>query len=261
MTFRGSIGAVCAAAALAVACSAAHAQAAAVEARFNGNRDLLVDFTEPVQAWDNRIGNAWLRVQPELPRTCRWDSDTRLACRLEREVTPATRYRIEITAGLKNQAGVDLPAQTLYAESARPSLHARIVEWRGGRPRIELFAPVQVTAQAVQSALRLWVDGRPVPAPLPSRQPKLWNGEAARFSLEMPPIDGDDRTRPFRVSRRISEEFEPLIGLSADLYDVAELRHRATLTDTLRLRFASREQARCVFVWAGAAPGTSSAES
>jgi hypothetical protein len=34
-------------------------------------------------------------------------------------------------------------------------------------------------------------------------------------------IDGDDRTRPFRVSHRITEEFEHLLGLSADLYDVA----------------------------------------
>jgi hypothetical protein len=42
-------------------------------------------------------------------------------------------------------------------------------------------------------------------------------------------FDGDDGTRPFRVSRRISEEFEHLLGLSADLYYVAELRHRATL--------------------------------
>jgi hypothetical protein len=45
-------------------------------------------------------------------------------------------------------------------------------------------------------------------------------------------FDGDDGTRPFRVSRRISEEFEHLLGLSADLYDVAELRHRATLPAT-----------------------------
>ena len=45
-------------------------------------------------------------------------------------------------------------------------------------------------------------------------------------------FDGDDGTRPFRGSRRISKEFEHFLGLSVDLYDVAELRHGVKLPAT-----------------------------
>jgi len=193
--FRKTLAIGCFAAVFCFAHSPARAQDPAPEARFTESDQLVIDFPQSVQAWDNRVGDAGVRLQPDLPRTCRWDSDTRLTCAFETVPKAATRYRIDLDAGLKTWDGKRLPARTLFAETARPALRATIDGWTRGVPEIEVWSSVPVTRQAVQAALRLRIDGEPVALPLPTQIPtQKWHGTQLRFLVHLPRIDGASRT-------------------------------------------------------------------
>lgn len=213
MTLRRTLVNGCAAAALILAGLPAYAQPRAIEARFSGDRDLVIDFPQPIQAWSNQAGDNGVRLQPDLSHACRWDSDTRLACRFDRDAPRATRYRIDLAAGLRTYTGANLPAQTLFAESPRPTLGASIDEWRGGMPVIELRSTTPLTPEVLRSALRLWIDGSPVAVPTPTLIPKAWKGDSfMRFRLELPPIDGASRTVRLDVVPGLRSTAGPLAG-------------------------------------------------
>ena len=211
--FRKTLAIGCFAAVFCFAHSSVRAQDSTPEARFTASDQLVIDFPQSVQAWDNRVGDAGVRLQPDLPRTCRWDSDTRLTCAFETVPKAATRYRIDLDAGLKTWDGKRLAARTLFAETARATLRASIDEWRKSVPSIEVWSSAQVTPQALQAALRLRIDGEAAVLPLPTRLPsERWQRRFARFRINLPPIDGANRTLQLDVVPGLRSTEGPLPG-------------------------------------------------
>jgi len=211
--FRKTLASGCLAAVFCFAHSPARAQALVPEAGFTDADQLVIDFPQSVQAWDNRVGDAGVRLQPDLRRTCHWDSDTRLTCAFETVPKAATRYRIDLDAGLKTWDGKRLPARTLFAETARPTLRASISQWRKGVPSIDVWSTAPVTPEALQAALRLRVDGETVALPVPTRlASESWQRRFARFRIHLPPIDGTNRTLQLDVVPGLRSTEGPLPG-------------------------------------------------
>src|SRR5688572_12742450 len=94
-------------------CASVSAKPPKLEARFLGDDTLLLDFPEPMRNWDNATRSDLVRIAPQLSTTCSWDSDTRLNCRLGAKIANATRYRIDVAAGLLTQTGRALGARTV----------------------------------------------------------------------------------------------------------------------------------------------------
>ena len=88
---------------LALLAATAQARTPVVEAKLDGLQAFNLEFAQPMQNWDNAVRADLVRVTPALPATCSWDSDTRLACRLGSPFALATRYRLDVAAGLKAQ--------------------------------------------------------------------------------------------------------------------------------------------------------------
>ncbi|BDU15081.1 MG2 domain-containing protein [Lysobacter auxotrophicus] len=211
--FRKTLVVGCLAAVFCFAHLPARAQGSVPEARFTASDQLVIDFPQAVQAWDNRVGDAGVRLQPDQPRTCRWDSETRLACAFETAPKGATRYRIDLDAGLKTWDGKRLPARTLFAETARPTVRASIDEWRHGAPSITVWSSAQVAPKALQAALRLRIDGEAVALPLPTRlASERWQRGFARFRIHLPRIDGANRTLQLDVAPGLRSTEGPLPG-------------------------------------------------
>ncbi|MBF6023375.1 alpha-2-macroglobulin family protein [Lysobacter niastensis] len=209
MTLRRTLASGAAAVALTLSASA-HAQSAPTEARFDGTRSLVVDFAESIQTWDNPVGGSLIALQPDLPRSCHWASDTRLACRFDRDAAKATHYRIDVP-GLKTQQGTALPAQVLFAETPRPSVSASVHDWQGGMPVIELQTNMPVAPQELRSALRLSIDDVPFDVPLPTLLPRSWGGNAY-YRLDLPTVDGANRIVRLDVLPQLRSLAGPLPG-------------------------------------------------
>lgn len=141
------------------AATAAPAVAAApdIRADFRSGRALVLQFTQPMQTWENERRADVVTLQPALPTQCAWDSDTQLSCAFQGDARPAlaTRYRIAIAAGLKTQSGETLPARVLHAETDRPTLAAAIEAWKQGLPEILITSSAKA-----QSALLCRVPAR-----------------------------------------------------------------------------------------------------
>ena len=211
--FRKTLAIGCFAAVFCFAHSPARAQTAP-EARFTESDQLVIDFPQSVQAWDNRVGDVGVRLQPDVRRTCRWDSETRLTCTFQSRLKRATRYRIDLDAGLKTWDGKRLPARTLFAETARPALRATISDWNRGEPTIEVWSSVPVTRQAVQAALRLRIDGEPVALPLPTQIPtQNWHGTQRGFLVHLPHVDGANRMLQLDIVPGLRSAEGPLPGV------------------------------------------------
>ena len=163
-----------------------------IEADFQHHRSLRLQFPQPMQTWENRVDPQAIRLTPALPVQCTWTSDTLIDCGFApgASSTPATRYRIDLAAGLKTQTGRELPAQVLHAETTRPSLHARIGEWRGKVPVLYVLPTLPVTAEAAAEVLRLSVDGQPVALP-PLRELPGHSWQPRAFTLELSGIQGN----------------------------------------------------------------------
>lgn len=178
-------------------------------------RLLQVQFDEPMQIWQNARIRDLVRLDPALPATCHWQSDTELQCLPDEEKSPAgaTRYRIHIAPGLKTQSGQVLPAQTLEVETERPTLSAEINGWDGGKPNIIFTTSLPSTADDVAAALRLDLDGQALPRPELRMQPVRgrWDTES-RFDLVLPTIAGADKTLTLRVAPGLKTSEGPLRG-------------------------------------------------
>lgn len=204
--------AVCVVAGLGLCVSVA-SKTPAVEARFENPKTLLIEFREPMHNWDNALRSDLVRITPALPAKCTWDSDTRLSCHLESAAAQATRYRIELTAGLALQSGKSLGAKALYLETARPSVSARIARWQDGVPSIEVSTDMPVDAAALHATLRLKLDGKPAAFPQPSPLPPAWKGDTrVRFDVRLPAVARENVRLELAVRPGLRATAGPLPG-------------------------------------------------
>lgn len=203
--------------ALACGLATAGAQAARIDASFEGGW-LQLRFSEPMQVWDNPRDDGPVRLQPALPATCSWSSDLLLSCDFgEAQPTPATRYRVQIGAGLTTQQGVAVAPRMLEAETERPTLSAFAMRWREGLPTIRITSSLPAGREAVAAALRLRVDGRPVTLPAAALTPVSNPGRntAASFDLDADALDlpaGPDRIVELSVAPGLRSTAGPLPG-------------------------------------------------
>ncbi len=192
--------------------TAVQARTPAVEARLNGLQEFILEFAQPMQNWDNAVRSDLVRVTPSLPATCSWDSDTRLACRSPSRFAEATRYRLDIAAGLKTQTGSVLAARALYVETARPTVSVDIERWRHGIPSIVLAADMPVDTAVLRSVLRLEMDAKPVELPELQRLPPVWTGDTrVRFGFNAP-VEGTHHLLTLRITPGLRTPVGPLPG-------------------------------------------------
>jgi len=205
---RGAVFAVCA-----VVCAAASAGEGRLAAKFEGDRKLVVEFAEAMRTWNNGLRDDVVRITPALPSRCAWDSDTRLTCQLEHARADATRYRIDVAAGLKTQSGQALRAGRVWVETPRPQLSARVERWSAGMPWIVVTANMPVDTQAVRTALRMHADGQPLQVGALRQLPPLWSGDrTVRFALVLPEIAQDKRVLALDVQPGLRALPGPLRG-------------------------------------------------
>ncbi|GAB3102024.1 alpha-2-macroglobulin family protein [Lysobacter terrae] len=195
------------------ACAAVSAGEAQVAAKFAGDRTLVVEFAQAMHTWDNAVRDDAVRITPALPAKCGWDSDTRLACALGQATAMATRYRIDIAAGLQTQGGERLKAQYLEVETARPQLVARIERWSAGLPSILVWANMPVEAEEARKVLRLQVDGKTVPLKALRPLPPAWKGDqSTRFAMALPDIGREERVLSLDIVPGLHAKPGPLRG-------------------------------------------------
>lgn len=195
-------------------CANALALVPQLEGKFSDAQTLVLEFPEPMQTWDNEVRGDLVRITPALPAKCAWDDDLRLACHLLQPAADATRYRIDLAAGLKTQAGATLDGRTLTLETVRPQLQARIDRWSHGLPSITLYANMPVDAEAVHSALRLQVDGKSAPLPVLRALPPSWRGDKnVRFEVRLPDLSGEGRRVSLYVQPGLRGRPGPLRGV------------------------------------------------
>lgn len=200
---------------LLLSCAAFSAQAApGVSAAFRYGA-LELHFDRPMQTWQNELAAGAVKLEPALPTTCHWQSDIALRCSFaeDKKAKAATRYRINLAAGLKTQPGQTLPAISLQAETDRPTLSAQLAQWTDGRPQIHITADASVATDAVKAALQLSLDGKPAPLPglraLPSRGE--WD-KAQRYHLVLPETAATDAVLAIGVVPGLRSSEGPLPG-------------------------------------------------
>ena len=215
---RGVIGALLVAC-LALASMTTQASAApAVEARLTGLQDFTLEFAQSMQTWDNAVRTDVVRITPSTPATCSWDTDTRLACHLDSKLAQATRYRLDISPGLKTQAGPVLAGQILFVETARPQAGASITGWHEGVPDFQIRVNMPVEAAALRSVLRLELDGRAMPMPELRALPRQWrNDTRTLFGFDAPRTQGGSHLLVLRVKPGMHASVGPLPGQQNDV--------------------------------------------
>jgi hypothetical protein len=182
-----------------------------LQARFQGTQTLVLEFPEPMQTWSNEVRGDVVRITPTLPATCSWDSDLRMTCRLAAAAAQATRYRIDLAAGQKTQAGATLPAQVRYVETQRPTLGGGITSWKDGTPTVELWTDMAVDPASVRSVLRIDLSGESI-EPLLQPLPPQWKGDTRqRFRIAVPATTGA-RLLTVRVEPGLRTNVGPLPG-------------------------------------------------
>ena len=189
------------------------ADAAAPRAGFEYGR-LRIDFPQAMQTWENARRDDVVRTVPDLRPSCYWSSDTQLDCRFaeDAEPAPATRYRIDIAAGLKTQAGEVLPTRVLHVETPRPEVQARIGGWAGGVPAIVVASEVPLATADLAKVLRLEVDGRAVALPGIQARDKGRYDDEYTYVLAPPQLEGADRVLALRIVPGLRSSAGPLRG-------------------------------------------------
>ena len=144
---------------LAWAC-VAHAQDVAPrikQAQFSGDT-LTLEFDQPMATWSGTSAFAAASFDPPLACTWSWSDDVTLVCRPGEDDAskpqPATRYRIALGGGLWSQAGVELDAQQVSAETQAPQIsNFNLAQWHDGWPRIQLRTNLPVEHDSLRDAL------------------------------------------------------------------------------------------------------------
>ncbi|QNP39555.1 alpha-2-macroglobulin family protein [Lysobacter solisilvae (ex Woo and Kim 2020)] len=183
----------------------------AVEARLAGAREVAIEFAQPMQNWDNAVRRDLVRTTPALPLACAWDSDTRLTCQAEQAFALATRYRLDLAAGLKTQTGKVLGAQVMHVETRRPEVRAWIARWERGHPAIELSSDMPVDAAALQAVLRLRLDGKGLALPPLRALPPRW-AQDLRFGFDVPRVQSAGSLLQLQVQPGLRSSAGPLPG-------------------------------------------------
>lgn len=197
---------------------------------------ITITFERAMRTWDNQDVVDGIEFDPPIAVRCYWSSDTELLCTGgdDGSFANATRYRITIAPGLQAQGGDTLPALELFVDTDRPTLGARIAEWRAGVPvvLIETYDD-DVDEASILPSLSVRVDGEPLPAsrlllrPLESED--RWLERAYR--LEMPAIDGRDRHLVVAVKPGLRSRAGPLAGEQDEWLLSMIVNERFTLRD------------------------------
>ncbi|MCD9095459.1 hypothetical protein LU699_06385 [Luteimonas fraxinea] len=191
------------------------AHATRIDASFE-HGGLQLRFSEPMRIWDNPRSDGLVRLQPELPTTCSWSSDLSLECDFGDAIpTPATRYRVQVAAGLTTQQGAAVAPRVLEAETERPTLSAFATRWRDGLPTIRITSSLPAAREAVAAALRLRVDGRPVTLPASALASVSTPGrrQAVHFDFDVHALglpEGHDRIVELSVAPGLRSTAGPL---------------------------------------------------
>jgi uncharacterized protein YfaS (alpha-2-macroglobulin family) len=205
---------------------------ARIEAEFHGGYELVLEFPQPMQTWQNERRSDVVTLQPALPVQCAWGSDTLLSCEFEGEARPAaaTLYRIAVAAGLKTQSGATLPARTLHAETGRPTLGANVEAWKLGLPEIVVSSNAKTTAASIAKVLRLRIDDESVALPplrpLEPRGP--WDTDR-RFAMQLPTGERHDRRLVLAVVPGLKSGEGPLPGTQDAVLLTAQINERFRL--------------------------------
>ena len=133
----------------------ASAATTGVEAQMSA-RSLTLEFEPAMAIFDNAPVRA-VSVSPAVPMTCTWTDDHTLDCAADRghAFPQATGFDIRIAPGLHRADGAALGGIRLQAETDRPSLDARIVDWTDGRPVLRIEPELPTTAEAIARVLEL----------------------------------------------------------------------------------------------------------
>lgn len=141
----------------------------------------------PLGRMERRADEVPVRVSPDPGCQWRWLDAQALACNLvpPQRLRAATRYTLEIAAGVEALDGAKLPAAQRHVfVTERPQLqYAYVVEWRGaGEPLVRARFNQPVTAAAVAASLRFGdVAARAEPEPSDAGTPFYTpQGEARR---------------------------------------------------------------------------------
>lgn len=191
---------------------------------------LDIDFDEAMVTWADARPSG-VATMPVLPLACRWDGDTRLACRITggARAARATRYRVDLPT-LATQRGEALASQTIWVETRRPTIELATwnVTWTAGVPRLEIESDDAVSADAVEHVLRLAIDGRPVPTHL---LPLEADGRH-RWQVSLPDAVGDDAVLELRVVPGLIGSDGPLPGTQDKVLARARMHETARIEDT-----------------------------
>jgi len=167
-----------------LSCVATGAFAQTVDLRFS-SYGFTLDFEDSIQVIDNARAERLVRLTPARPMSCEWEGDAALYCSFEDVAPLATRFRVDLAAGLRTVDGKAIGARRLNGETERPMLGGFINEWKQGRPVFRLTSNHKVSRDAVASVLRLEIDGQPASVDLAALPTAKWEG--TRFDLVLPP--------------------------------------------------------------------------
>ncbi|MBS0194623.1 MAG: hypothetical protein JSR34_10280 [Proteobacteria bacterium] len=178
---------------------------------------IKLSFDQPMLTWEERSPLRAIAMQPEVPCTWYWEDDTTLLCRTAGHLKlfhVASAYRLRIDHGLWSQAGMELPPQSIVAESERPQLRSEVSDWKAGVPQIHLTTDAAVTAEAVARVIAVDLDGQPLRSrveALPDEPPRVYATEHT-FDLQLPDLPTREGVLHMRVHPGLVGSAGPLPG-------------------------------------------------
>ncbi|MUV13286.1 alpha-2-macroglobulin family protein [Noviluteimonas gilva] len=137
-----------------------------IEVKLTSGNNITFRFPEAMQTLSTQEGTPAARFVPALKVTgCNWTNDTALTCRLAEAPPRATTFSATLPPKLRTVSGAPLPAGPLTFETERPLLFVTH-EWKAGRLSFVVRAWKNSPQASIASALRMTVDGKPVPVTL-----------------------------------------------------------------------------------------------
>ena len=193
---------------------------------------LVLQFTDAMQTWGGQDLAKVISIQPSLPKTCHWNSDTEIACRIEQaKLQQASLYRIEIAAGLPTQAAVALPRLRVKLETARPYLSMQTgPNIDDGIPQLIVTSNLAVSAEAIAKVLEYRVNGTIQPLPNLQRLSARWQGDQEiRFAVDKLVLPATEQTIEWHVKPGLKSSEGSLLGRQESRLFYALVRERFRL--------------------------------